>query len=271
MGNFFSRLSTLVAERNSLLCIGLDSDIQRLHSCCRSEPNPQLFFNRQIIEATADLVCAYKINLAFYESEGARGWEALEKTRALIPSHIPVIGDAKRADIGNTSRHYARALFDILGFDAITVNPYMGSDSLLPFFEYKEKGVFVLCLTSNPGAAEFQIPNNLYLTVARRCRTWHTTYGNIGMVTGAPYPGQLAAIREVFPEGWFLVPGVGAQGGDLKAVIRAGLRHEDAAGLIINVSRSVIFPTQENDFATPARHSAEETVSMIRNSKGAVS
>lgn len=271
MENFFSRLGSRVASRDSMLCIGLDSDVQHLPSCCRSEPNPQLFFNRQIIEATADLVCTYKINLAFYESEGTRGWDALEKTRALIPSDIPVIGDAKRADIGNTSKHYARALFDVLGFDAITVNPYMGSDSLTPFFEYKDRGVFVLCLTSNPGAGEFQIPNTLFLNVARHCRAWHSTYGTIGLVTGAPYPEQLSEIRDAFPEGWFLVPGVGAQGGDLTAVITAGIRREDAAGLIINVSRSVIFASKEQDFAEHARRSAEETVKMIRNAKGAVS
>jgi len=144
MNRFFERVEELARERDSLLCVGLDSDVARIPRTCLLKDNPQLWFNQQIIEATKDLVCAYKINLAFYESLGPRGMETLAKTRALIPSEVPVIADAKRGDIGNTARHYARAVFDVFGFDAVTVNPYMGYDSLTPFLEYQDKGVFVL-------------------------------------------------------------------------------------------------------------------------------
>ncbi len=268
MDSFFQRLDERVRATNSMLCIGLDSDIDRLPAECMEHDNPQLYFNQKIIDATADLAAAYKTNLAFYESAGLEGMEALLHTRAYIPEEVPVIADAKRNDIGNTARHYARAIFDVLGFDAVTVNPYMGEDSLSPFFEYRDRGIFVLCLTSNPGAQDFQVPHDLYLEVAARCRWWHEDFSNVGMVTGAPYPEQLEKIRAAFPEGWFLVPGVGAQGGDVQAVFRAGLRDADRSGLIINVSRSIIFTSTGDDFAEQARATALQYVDLFRWHKG---
>ncbi len=266
MSGFFERLGALVRERTSMLCVGLDSDIERLPACCLREDHPQFAFNREIIEATKDRVAVYKINLAFYESQGHRGMESLEKTLEYIPEEIPVIGDAKRGDIGNTGRHYAHALFDVLNFDAVTLNPYMGYDSLAPFLGYSDRGVFVLCLTSNPGAEDFQIPNTLYLHVARKCAEWNNEFGNVGLVVGAPYPEQLKQVREAFPSGWFLVPGVGAQGGDLKSVLNAGKRSADDTGMIINISRSIIFASREDDFADKARSRAKDFLVLMQQS-----
>jgi len=149
----------------------------------------------------------------------------------------------------------------------VTVNPYMGYDSLTPFLEYQDKGVFVLCLTSNPGAKDFQLPEELYLSVAEKCREWNEKSGNIGLVVGAMYPEQISAIRQRFPEGWFLVPGIGAQGGDIRAVLQAGRRGTDKGGLIFNVSRSIIFASQESDFAQRAREQAEHFLALIRAAK----
>jgi orotidine-5'-phosphate decarboxylase len=264
MKSFFEKLGAIVEERDSMLCVGLDCDVERLPACCRTKSNPQLWFNQQIIEATKDLVAAYKPNIAFYESAGMAGMEALHETLKIIPPEIPIIADAKRGDIGNTSRHYAQAIFDTLGFGAVTLSPYMGFDSLAPFFEYRDRGMFVLCLTSNPGADDFELPNNLFLEVARKCKTWNEEYGNVGLVTGAPFAEQLGAIRQEHPEGWFLVPGVGAQGGDLAAVIANGQRKSDKRGMIINVSRSVIFASAGDNFAEKAREEALKVVQCIR-------
>ena len=223
--NFTDKLTGAARSNNSLLCVGLD-------------PNPELMpdkitvseFNKAIIEATADLVCAYKPNLAFYEALGNDGLDALRQTIERIPDNIPVIGDAKRGDIGNTARAYARALFDGLNFDAATVNPYLGFDSIKPFIEYQDKGVFILCRTSNAGALDFQslrceaemLPGlesersyrPLFEIVALKARHWNI-YGNIGLVVGATYPEELRLIRSSHPGMPLLIPGIGAQGGDL--------------------------------------------------------
>lgn len=270
MNNFFEKLEELTRANNSLLCVGLDSDLEHLPKISLLKKNPQLWFNQQIIEATSDLVCAYKVNFAFYESLGPAGWENLKRTRKLIPPHIPVIADTKRNDIGNTARHYAKAIFEVLQFDATTVNPYLGYDSLEPFFQFRDKGIFVLCLTSNPGAADFQLPDDLFLQVAQKCRAWNEKSGNVGLVVGATYPEQMQKIRQSFPEGWFLVPGVGAQQGDLEAVVRTGLRLTDNRGLIINVSRSIIFASAESDFAQQARATAETLRQQINSIRGMV-
>ncbi|MCX7765714.1 MAG: orotidine-5'-phosphate decarboxylase [Candidatus Sumerlaeia bacterium] len=269
MNNFFEKLEELTRANNSLLCVGLDSDLAHLPKISLLKKNPQVWFNHQVIEATSDLVCAYKINFAFYESLGSEGWENLTLTRKLIPPHIPVIADTKRNDIGNTARHYAKAIFEILHFDATTVNPYLGYDSLEPFFQFRDKGVFVLCLTSNPGASDFQLPD-LFLQVAEKCRVWNDKFGNVGLVVGATYPEQMREIRQTFPEGWFLVPGVGAQQGDLETVVRTGLRLTDNRGLIINVSRSIIFASAEADFAQEARATAEKLRQQINSIRGIV-
>lgn len=202
-------------------------------------------FNREIVEATSDLVCAFKPNLAFYEALGREGLMALERTLGAIPGHLPVIGDAKRSDIGSTAEAYARALFGVWGFDAVTVNPYLGGDSLEPFLRCKEKGVFILCRTSNPGAADFQglsmkesgLP--LYLEVARQAQGWNV-WGNVGLVVGATAPEELRRVRGICPEMPILVPGVGAQGGDLEAAVVHGV---DSRGrrAIISASRQVLY------------------------------
>jgi orotidine-5'-phosphate decarboxylase len=251
----------LVASQNntSFLCVGLDPDPELM-------PRIDVFrFNREIVDATSDLVCAYKPNLAFYEALGIEGLRALEKTLAHIPQSIPVIGDAKRGDIASTAKAYARSLFDVLGFDAVTVNPYLGHDSVSPFTEYRDKGVFVLCKTSNAGALDFQESllcetepgtgaRPLFESVALKAQEWNV-HGNIGLVVGATYPEQLRKVRELCPEIPLLVPGIGAQGGDLASAVRHGV---DSRGqnLIISCSRQVLYASREHDFAAAARREA---------------
>jgi orotidine-5'-phosphate decarboxylase len=255
---FFDKLERAARRNGSLLCVGLDPDPAQM-------PLPDVAaFNRAIIEATAELVCAYKPNLAFYEALGERGLAALRDTLAAIPPDIPVIADGKRNDIGNTARAYARALFDELGVDAATVNPYLGGDAVEPFLEREEKAVFVLCRTSNPGARDLQdlsvsAPDGgearpLFEVVAEMARRWNSR-GNVGLVVGATYPEELGRVRRLCPEMTFLVPGVGAQGGDVAAVMRNGL-DRDGRGLIINVSRQVLYASREKDFAVAAAGAA---------------
>ena len=256
---FLEKLLAASRRNTSLICIGLDPEPEHLPEHLRDQPDAILAFNRAIIEATADLVCAYKPNLAFYERLGPAGLTILQETLRLIPSHIPTIGDAKRGDTDNTDRQYARALFDIYGFDAVTVNPYLGQDSLQPFLDYQEKGILVVCRTSNPGARNLQDllvsqeggqPAPLYEHVARQVLKWNTA-GNAGLVVGATYPEELQRIRQIAPELPILVPGVGAQGGDLASAARDGT---DAAGerAIISASRSVIYASAGRDFAERA-------------------
>lgn len=255
--NFTEKLINAARQNNSWLCVGLD-------------PDPELMprgvgvfhFNQAIIDATADLVCAYKLNFAFYEALGDRGMKILKLTAKHIPDDIPVIGDAKRGDIGNTARAYARSIFDNLGFDATTVNPYLGFDSLKPFIEYQDKGIFILCRTSNAGALDFQAlrceseagSRPLFEVVAEKAGEWNT-HGNIGLVVGATYPEELRLIRESHPDMLLLIPGVGAQGGDLELTVRYGA---DARGerAIINSSRQIIYASRGKDFARAARLAA---------------
>ncbi len=250
---FQEKLRAAVEKNNSLLCVGLDTDLDRLPEGM-SIPE----FNRAIIDATHDIVCAYKPNLAFYEVGGRKGMEALDETLAHIPADIPVIGDAKRGDIGNTAMYYARALFDVLGFDAATVNPYLGYDSVEPFLRYVDKGVFLLCRTSNRSARDFQDLKSdgrpLYEHVALRALEWNT-HDNLGLVVGATYPDELGSIRAICPSLPLLIPGVGSQGGDLEAVVDHGL-DASSAGALINVSRAVLYASAEADFAEAARRAA---------------
>lgn len=264
MTGFHSKLNKATNKNNSLLCIGLDPDPNLL-------PIKDIaLFNREIIDATKDLVCCYKPNLAFYESLGMDGLLALEQTISHIPSDIPIIGDAKRGDIGSTAQAYAKALFDIWAFDAVTVNPYLGKDSLDPFIAYKEKGVFVLCHTSNPGASDFQeltiqVDQNahaLFEHIAKKAETWNI-YGNISLVVGATYPEQLKLVRDICPDMTILAPGIGAQGGDLSGTIHYGV-NSDGTGLIINSSRGIIYASKDkNDFAKMARQAADQLRSDI--------
>jgi orotidine-5'-phosphate decarboxylase len=256
---FTDKLLNASRKNKSWLCIGLDPDRELMPGV----DVPQ--FNKAIIESTSDLVCAYKPNLAFYEALGTEGFAILEKTVKHIPSDIPVIGDAKRGDIGNTARAYARALFSVLGFDAATVNPYLGFDSIEPFINYQDKGVFILCRTSNRGAADFQdLHTNglpLYEAVARKAKEWNI-YDNIGLVVGATYPEELKKVRSICPEMPLLIPGIGAQGGDLASAVGYGV---DARGekAIINVSRQILYASKEKDFARAARNMAEKIRQQI--------
>lgn len=249
-----------IQQKKSFLCIGLDSDPAKIPAHLLKYDDPVFEFNRQIIEATIDLCVAYKPNLAFYEAQGSKGWKTLEKTMALIPSGIFTIADAKRGDIGNTSTQYARAFFETMNFDAVTVAPYMGEDSVRPFLEFENKWVILLALTSNRGSSDFQFSAQengepLFEKVMRKAQDWGAP-GNLMFVTGATHPEKFQDIRRIAPEHFLLVPGIGAQGGELSEVCRFGLN--DQVGLLVNSSRGIIFAGQGEDFAEKARDAALE-------------
>ncbi len=262
---FINKLLRASRENSSLLCVGLDPDPDKL------PVKDVLEFNRAIIEFTSDLVCAYKPNLAFYEAMGSDGMQILKKTVESIPRHIPVIGDAKRGDIGNTAIAYATALFDYLKFDAVTLNPYLGYDSIEPFLDYSSRGIFVLCRTSNRSAVDFQdIVDNfgmkLYESVAMRAQEWNTR-GNIGLVVGATYPDELKTIRKMCPDMPLLIPGIGAQGGDLELTVKNGT---DASGekAVIVAARQVLYASKGKDYARAARQAASDLrdrINAVRN------
>lgn len=264
--SFFDKLETSVKKNNSLLSVGLDTDVHRIPKHIVQESDEYIFeFNKAIIDATAHLVCAYKPNSAFYEADGIEGMAGLEKTIAYIHDtypDIPVILDAKRGDIGSTAAHYAMTAFDYLKADAVTISPYLGLDSADSFLSYKDKGIIVLCRTSNPSAENFQDllvdGEPLYLKVARKVAEWDQTYHNCLMVVGATWPDQMEKIREIAPDMTFLVPGIGSQGGDLKGTLQKGLKR-DKTGLIINASRSIIYASSGEDFAEKAH---EETLKL---------
>jgi len=260
--NFIEKLLKANQKNKSLLCVGLDIDPERMPE------NVGVFeFNKAIIDATSDLVCAYKPNIAFYEALGNEGLDALRQTVKYIPDDIPVICDAKRGDIGNTARAYARTIFDNFNFDATTVSPYLGFDSLVPFLHYADKGIFILCRTSNAGAVDFQSlrikgqEKLLFEIVASKATEWNT-HGNVGLVIGATYPEELRLIRQSHPDMPILIPGVGAQGGDLTTAVRYGV---DARGqkAIINSSRGIIYASKGKDFAQSARQAATELRDQI--------
>jgi len=263
---FIEKLIGASRKNNSLLCVGLDPDRGRIPKGIGMAE-----FNKAIVEATTDLVCAYKLNLAFYESEGDEGLDALKKTVKYIPDGIPVIGDAKRGDIGNTAKAYATAIFDILNFDATTVNPYLGFDSLEPFLQYQDKGIFILCRTSNAGAMDFQSlrcetesgTRPLFEVVARKASEWNRN-GNIGLVVGATYPEELKLIRQNYSDMPILIPGIGAQGGDLELAVRYGVNNQGERA-IINSSRQIIYASQGKDFAEAARRAAAELRNQINH------
>ena len=256
---FFDKLDAAVSRNHSLVCVGLDTDPGRIPAGISVAD-----FNRAIIDATADLVCAYKPNLAFYEAQGEAGMEALRQTLKHIPADMPTIADAKRNDIGNTADAYAKAIFTNLGFDSMTVDPYLGSDSVAAYAAYKDKGVFVLCRTSNPGAVDFQdlacrygdetLP--LYQVVARKVEEWNTA-GNLGLVVGATYPEELGVIRAHHPGITFLIPGIGAQGGDIARAVTSGADAR-SRGMVINSSRQILYASNGKDFADAARRAAME-------------
>lgn len=247
-----------IQDKKNYLCVGLDTDISKLPTHLQSHPNAVYEFNKAIIDATKDYCVSYKINTAFYEAMGIKGWQAFEQTVACIPSTHFTIADAKRGDIGNTSAQYAKAFFEVYGFDAVTVAPYMGEDSLRPFLEYENKWTIVLGLTSNSGSKDFEQlavsekPGDeqfLYEKVMCKVATWGTI-DNLMFVTGATKQEQLKSIRKKFPDHFFLVPGVGSQGGDLQEVSDAGLIAD--GGILVNVSRAIIYADGTEAFAEKA-------------------
>ena len=265
---FFAEIDEAARKNNSLLCVGLDPDPALLPPGISA-----LDFNKAVIDSTSAFVCAYKPNLAFYEAMGLAGWELLEKTLDYIPKGIPVIADAKRGDIGNTAKAYASAIFNGLGADAATVNPYLGFDSVEPFLEYEDKGIFILCRTSNPGAADFQSlrlisdgrEQALYQVVAKKSSEWNKQ-GNIGLVIGATFPEELKLLRQSYPDMPFLIPGVGVQGGDLKTAVNYGINTK-GFGVIINSSRQVLYASRGRDFAQAAASAAlklRDEINMFR-------
>ena len=253
-----------IQKKRSFLCVGLDSDIQKIPRHLLETSDPIFYFNKEIIDATAKYTVAYKPNLAFYESLGSQGWDSLEKTVMYLKSKHPeifIIADAKRGDIGNTSSLYARAFFERLTFDAVTVAPYMGEDSVKPFMTYDEKWVILLALTSNKGAYDFQFledeksGDKLFESVLKTSQTWGTTE-NMMYVVGATKAEKLKEIREIIPNHFLLVPGVGAQGGSLKEVAQNGLN--SSCGLLVNSSRGIIYASVDFDFAEKAKDAAKE-------------
>ena len=238
--NFIEKLDSAAKRNQSKLCIGLDVDLSRFPKKFLDTDDPIFYFNQYIIENTSDLVCAYKPNIAFYEAYGIYGMEALIRTIEFIDeeSQVPVILDAKRSDVGHSAAAYAKAIFEIYKADATTVNPYMGHDSVAPFINYRDKGVFVLCLTSNAGFRDFQtagLKEPLYISVAKHVKEWNH-YGNCGVVVGATSPEELKDIQKITGDMPILIPGVGAQGGDLKNSVKYGGRRA-----IINSSRNIIY------------------------------
>jgi orotidine-5'-phosphate decarboxylase len=270
MPTFTEKLLAAARRNRSWLCVGLDIDPARVPPTLLDEPGWIETFNRGIVEATADLVCAYKPNLGFYEALGLDGWEGLRRTLADIPRHIPIILDAKRGDIASTADAYARAVFEVFGADAVTLSPYLGMDSLEPFLRYDGRGLLVLCKTSNPGSGDFQdltveldgerMP--LYQVVARRVVEWKSR-GDLGLVVGATYPEQLAEIRSLAPDLPILIPGVGAQSGSLEQAVRLGSDHRGELA-IVNVSRSISYAGGPDDWQAAARAEALRTVETMR-------
>ncbi len=254
-----------IFEKKSFLCIGLDTDLNRIPTHLLQLDDPIYEFNKAIIDATHDLCVAYKPNIAFYESLGAKGWQSLEKTLHYIPKNIFTIADAKRGDIGNTSRMYAKTFFDQMPFDSVTVAPYMGEDSVAPFLEHQEKWVILLALTSNKGSLDFQMTmqeNNkpLYHKVMEKAMQWGSSE-QLMFVIGATHPERFAEIRKIAPDHFFLVPGVGAQGGDLASIAKFGMN--DQVGLLVNSSRGIIYAGSGKDFATEARNAAKKLQSQM--------
>lgn len=256
--SFVRRLNNACETNRSLVCVGLDPDPSRMPI------QDVLEFNKAIVDATHDLVCVYKPNLAFYEVLDIYGLEVLKQTVEYVRQRAPgvvLIADAKRGDIGNTSRAYAQTLFDVWGFDAATVSPYLGGDSVEPFLAYEDKGVFLLCRTSNPGARDLQdlpVYNDgepVYLHVARKAGEWNTR-GNACLVVGATYPDELKRVRTICPDMPILLPGVGAQAGDLASAVRNGVTSEGRLA-IVNSSRGVLYASEGPDFARAARQAAE--------------
>jgi orotidine-5'-phosphate decarboxylase len=274
--NFLDKLLAVSRQQNTLLCVGLDPEQERLPSRLHTMPVTRAvtYFCQAIIEATAPYVCAFKPNIAFFEVLGPEGMYVFQNVLKEVPEHIPIIVDAKRGDLGNTARNYASAIFDVYGCDAVTVNPYLGYDSVAPFLAYEEKAIFFLCRTSNPSACDFQdllvCDENgqkkfLYEVIAQRVQLWNRS-GNCGLVVGATYPQELHTIRSMCSDMPILIPGVGAQGGNLEGSILAGV---DVSGekAIISVSRAILYAGDGDDYAVSAANEARKLRNRINEAR----
>jgi orotidine-5'-phosphate decarboxylase len=255
-----------IFKKQSYLCVGLDTDISKIPKHLLTEPDPVFSFNKAIIDATRELCVSYKINTAFYEALGVKGWESMEKTVQYIDEEHFKIADAKRGDIGNTSDQYAKAFFETMPFDAITVAPYMGEDSVKPFLQYKNKWAIVLGLTSNKGATDFELLHSggefLYEKVLQTASLWGTP-DNLMFVIGATQANEFENIRKLTPHHFYLVPGVGAQGGSLKEISQKAMNKD--CGILVNVSRAIIYASNGEDFAGKARVVAGEYQQEMRS------
>jgi orotidine-5'-phosphate decarboxylase len=264
--NFNQHFQQTLRERQSLLCVGLDPDLQKLPAVLPRSAEGVMIFCKEIIAATAAYASAFKINFAFFEALGKAGWPALEAAATALPDHLIRIADAKRGDVGHSAHKYAEAIFRQLPFDAVTANPYLGEDAALPFLEDPRKGTFFLCRTSNPGSGEIQnFPDRtqpLYLHVAAQVSEWNKN-GNAGLVVGATHPRELQEVRKASPELPFLIPGVGAQGGDLETAVRFGAAASGDLALI-NASRAILYADAGSKFAEAAAREAQKIRDEIR-------
>ncbi len=261
-----SQLEEQIQRKQSYLCIGLDTDLAKIPAHLQNDPDAAFVFNKSIIDATKDYCVGYKINTAFYEAMGLRGWETIEKTVNYIPDGHFRIADAKRGDIGNTSSQYAKAFFEWLNFDAITIAPYMGEDSVKPFLEYKDKWAILLGLTSNSGAKDFELLKTgnefLYERVLTTASQWGTT-DNLMFVIGATQSQQFVNIRRLIPNHFYLVPGVGTQGGSLKEISEKAMIKD--CGLLVNISRAIIYASDKENFADEAKAIAQQYQYEMKN------
>ena len=254
-----------IIKKESFLCVGLDADLEKIPDHLLELDDPIFEFNKQIIDATKDYCVAYKPNLAFYESLGVKGWESLQKTMEYIPSDIFTIADAKRGDIGNTSKMYAKTFFEYFNFDSVTVAPYMGNDSVSPFLEFSNKWVILLAATSNVGGLDFQYKKieggkRVFEEVLEKSLEWGNEE-NLMYVVGATRAEMLSDVRAIVPDAFLLVPGVGAQGGSLEEVVKYGMN--DTCGLLVNSSRGIIYAGSGNDFASAAGKKSKELQSQM--------
>mgnify|MGYP006280682011 CR=1 FL=1 len=267
--NFHDRVQRIIETKNSLLCVGLDSVIENMPKHIQSSENPLWEFNKAIIDTTLPHAAAFKVNLAFYEAYGLLGWNALEKTFNYMPNDVLAIADAKRGDIGNTARMYARAVFEQLDADAVTVNPYLGKDSAEPFLQDESKGVFFLCLTSNPGSQDFQYfsdgQTTLYELIANTVNSWNQKK-NCGLVVGATHPDELKRVRNLCPDLPFLIPGISPRSCDL---LTSDVKNTDASGslALFNSSRAILYARQDENFETAAAQVARETQQQLNEAR----
>jgi len=255
LNKYFQKLNDRATKAETNLCVGLDPDPNQLPVGFAKDAEGVYNFLIEMIQATAEYAVAYKPNLAFFESLGLEGIPMMAQALESVPPEIPVILDAKRSDIGTTARHYAKAMFDVLKGDAVTINPLMGGDSVAPFLEREDKGIYLLCLTSNPGAEDFETWFDLYIQIAKKASQWNL-HNNCGMVIGATKPRQLMDAWAEAPDIPLLVPGVGAQGGDLELIVGEA-RGKPRHSMIVNVSRSILYASQNKDYARMARKAAQ--------------